>query len=377
VKWQDIATAAPSFEIPKDTVLRDGADRELQKSGSNPTIESVSSGPDFQPALNSDHVYGASVESIPTSQTGVATAQDFNSPLTPVLPPQTPSAYSNLAKRIGESPMVMGNGRVKVWDRSLRVEERIPHPLSPQSTSSDGLSIQEMHQKTSSIRGDSTDNRNTTSQSATPSPSPSNDATAPAHPEQQASATVSSDNSSVAPSTMVPGAQIEALGSPHVSRQGQSMNSSGAPNASPEPLPLPIFGQVNIARIVSGLSQSEMHIGLRTQAFGTVEVHTTVRDSQIGLTLGSEKGDLRNVLAPEIGSMQSSLRQQDLHLESIRFLENSAGTSFGSPAQHQGHSGESRSQPGNGVNNFAGADRHEDQNKELSTAENVSLSVLV
>jgi hypothetical protein len=88
-------------------------------------------------------------------------------------------------------------------------------------------------------------------------------------------------------------------------------------------------GPVEAARLVTSVSQSEMHIGLRTQAFGSVEVHTRVRDRQVGLSVGSEKGDLRSYLTNEVSGLQTSFRQQDLRFDSIRFLESSGGASAG------------------------------------------------
>jgi hypothetical protein len=81
-----------------------------------------------------------------------------------------------------------------------------------------------------------------------------------------------------------------------------------------------------------------MHMGLQTQAFGNVELHAVVRDSQVGLTVGSERGDLRTLLAPEVSGMQTTFRQQDLRFDNIRFLETNTGTTAG-------FSGGSDSQP--------------------------------
>jgi hypothetical protein len=90
--------------------------------------------------------------------------------------------------------------------------------------------------------------------------------------------------------------------------------------------------------------QSEMHLGVQTQAFGNVEVHTVVRDSLVGLTVGSERGDLRTLLAPEVSGLQTTFRQQDLHFDNIRFLESGAGTSAGFSGGADSHS-RSSSQP--------------------------------
>jgi hypothetical protein len=88
-------------------------------------------------------------------------------------------------------------------------------------------------------------------------------------------------------------------------------------------------GPVPTARIIQSTAQSEMHIDLRSQTFGNVALHTTVRDSQVGLTVGSDKGDLRNFLAAEVPGLQTALHQHDLHFDGIQFLAPSTGTGGG------------------------------------------------
>ena len=112
------------------------------------------------------------------------------------------------------------------------------------------------------------------------------------------------------------------LGSQHAASPGAGLQ----PLAASPPTEATTAGPVETARLVAGVAQSEMHIGLRTQAFGSVEVHTVVRDSQVGLSVGSERGDLRSFLATEVPGLQTTFRQQDLRFESIHFLETSAGT---------------------------------------------------
>lgn len=111
---------------------------------------------------------------------------------------------------------------------------------------------------------------------------------------------------------------------------------SGAARAEGQPLPevtreqflgeMPNTGVV-VARMVEGIGSSEMHIGLRTQAFGTVDVHTAVRDTQLGLAVNSERGDLRSFLSSEVPSLQTTLRQHDLHLETIKFIQQGSPSS--------------------------------------------------
>lgn len=91
-------------------------------------------------------------------------------------------------------------------------------------------------------------------------------------------------------------------------------------------------GMVQSAHIVESPGQSEMHIGLRTEAFGSVEIHTVVRDSQLGLAVGSERGDLKNLLSADVPGLQMVFRQQDLRFDHIRFLGpgQQAGMNFSS-----------------------------------------------
>jgi hypothetical protein len=166
------------------------------------------------------------------------------------------------------------------------------------------------------------------------SPNPP-DASVPAAPPSVAlSAMAGRPSAGEQPGSALATANVLAQVSP-VANQDSGSRIVGVPAAerpSPTanlPTPLPTAGVVETARLVAGASQSEMHIGLRTQAFGSVEVHTVVRDSQVGLTVGSERGDLRALLATEFSGLQTAFRQQDLRFDNIRFLETSASTTAG------------------------------------------------
>jgi len=89
----------------------------------------------------------------------------------------------------------------------------------------------------------------------------------------------------------------------------------------PAPADLP---PVQMAQMVSRAAQSEMRIGLNTSAFGSVEVHTLVHASDVGLVIGSEKGDLHALLAPELPGIASALQQQNLRLQQVSFHQNFA-----------------------------------------------------
>jgi hypothetical protein len=117
--------------------------------------------------------------------------------------------------------------------------------------------------------------------------------------------------------------------------RGQPETSSGSHanihNLEPasDPAEIPAYSPLNVTRIVERADSSEMHIGLRTLAFGSVEVHTVIRDSRVGLSLGSDRGDLRAMLAPDINGLQTILRQENLQLDTIQYTGHSANCDAG------------------------------------------------
>ena len=119
-----------------------------------------------------------------------------------------------------------------------------------------------------------------------------------------------------------------------LSPQTSSVNSSAQSTPSISvahslPAPDASTSNVQVARIVDSVGRSEMHIDLRTQDFGSVDVHTILRENQLGLTVGSEKGDLRSFLAPEVSALQTFIHQQDLRLDAVRFIDHSSQMNSG------------------------------------------------
>jgi flagellar hook-length control protein FliK len=70
-----------------------------------------------------------------------------------------------------------------------------------------------------------------------------------------------------------------------------------------------------------------MRIGLNTSAFGTVHA------SEVGLQIGSEKGDLRALLSNDIPGIAHNLQQQNLRLTQVSFQQN--GFAYSGDASHQ------------------------------------------
>jgi len=91
-----------------------------------------------------------------------------------------------------------------------------------------------------------------------------------------------------------------------------------------------------MAQMVNQAAQSEMRIGMNTAAFGNVEVHTVVHANDVGVLIGSEKGDLRSLLANELPGIATSLQQQDLHLNQVNFHQ--TGFAFSNQMSSRGDS---------------------------------------
>lgn len=135
-----------------------------------------------------------------------------------------------------------------------------------------------------------------------------------------------------------------SVGSPPIPK-GQAMPAQHDSTPRNEPT-----GDMQSARIVDRAGQQEMHIGFRTPEFGSVEVHTAVHESQVGLVVGSEKGDLRNFLTAEFPTLQTSFRQHDLRFDNIHFLSPGSTLSGGSSSNGDAQSGAYRyPRPGNHV----------------------------
>jgi hypothetical protein len=98
-------------------------------------------------------------------------------------------------------------------------------------------------------------------------------------------------------------------------------NLSAGQAGMPVPTDSPAMhaGPVQLAQMVNKAAQSEMRVELNTSAFGSVEVRTTVRANDVGVLIGSEKGDLRSLLANELPGIASNLQQQNLRLNQVNF----------------------------------------------------------
>jgi len=136
-------------------------------------------------------------------------------------------------------------------------------------------------------------------------------------------------------------------------------------------------GPVQLAQMISRVEQSEMRIGMNTSAFGSVEVRAVVHASDVGLVIGSEKGDLRSVLANDMPAIANTLQQQSLRLNSVNFMQ---GFAFSNNASGGGDSQQHSFVPQRGFASSASEAAVEDSIEPLSAGEfgggSGSLSIL-
>lgn len=96
---------------------------------------------------------------------------------------------------------------------------------------------------------------------------------------------------------------------------------SPVPAPAPAELPAAAASPVQLAQMASQAAQSEMRIGMTTSAFGSVEVRAVVHANDVGVLIGSEKGDLRSLLANDLPGITHNLEQQNLRLAQVNFQQ--------------------------------------------------------
>jgi flagellar hook-length control protein FliK len=92
---------------------------------------------------------------------------------------------------------------------------------------------------------------------------------------------------------------------------------------------------VQLAQMINRVGQTEMRIEMNTAAFGSVQVRTVLHANDVGLVIGSEKGDLRTLLANDLPALTNTLQQQNLRLNSVNFMQ---GFAFSNNASGGGDS---------------------------------------
>jgi hypothetical protein len=139
------------------------------------------------------------------------------------------------------------------------------------------------------------------------------------------------------PSSSTP---IQPVASPAV--LGSTQSTNGKANAatnplhndspSPQPdsptLPAPTL---QAGRILERMGQSEMHVGVKTVDFGTIEVHTSLSQDRVGASLSTSHADLRSAMEAELPSLQQAISRHHLQLDAFDVAPHAGGQGGDSP----------------------------------------------
>ena len=118
-------------------------------------------------------------------------------------------------------------------------------------------------------------------------------------------------------------------GQPHETGQ-MSAPEIAAPVSTPAEV-------VHAVRMFERDGQAEMHIGVRSETFGTIDLKATVHDCSVGVSIGVERHEVRSALVSELPGLENTLREHDLRLGEVRFHDTGStlASEYGNGQQRQ------------------------------------------
>lgn len=339
-------------------------DSGLQATVQSPTALSAASAPAIAAAFNASFSVAAakdasSIASASSTPAAVPSAHTAIPQTSPV--PASAGVKSPPASNIASSTVASGSASAQPSSQtpfdvffsegsgaSASAAGTLPKMILPPSAANSAIHLGSSSTQPNNIQSPGSSNSikaNAGAQTNKPQPGPeaSNSSTANAQTAQPSHTNADMNSNAEIPPALAPIASTTpaAANLPASIPQSTNPNPPSSEQSSPEssahvaqlpaPTPEPItIGPVQAAQIVNRAGQSEMRIGLNTTAFGSVEVRTVVRTSDVGLVIGSEKGDLHTLLANDMPAITNSLQQQNLRLNSINFMQGFTSGSGGS-----------------------------------------------
>jgi hypothetical protein len=169
---------------------------------------------------------------------------------------------------------------------------------------------------------------------------------------------------------IAPQAPAQPASAPEVSQVHQILDSAPAAPLSPPPAPI-VPGSAADSQM-NAQANAHMNVGLRTDAFGAVQIHTVVQQSQIGITVHADR-DIARWFSSEVPGLESGLNNSRLNLTAVNF-EKGSGMQTGTGFQ-QGQPRQNPSQTSASPTGFSGAAAlKEDIPAESATPEIVPFS---
>ena len=117
---------------------------------------------------------------------------------------------------------------------------------------------------------------------------------------------------------------------------GSTQSTAGKTNAQTIPLhddsasprtvsPTPPSPTLQAGRILERMGQSEMHVGIKTVDFGTIEVHTSLSQDRVGASLSTSHAELRSAMEAELPSLQQAISRHHLQLDAFDVASHTGG----------------------------------------------------
>src|SRR5271166_5533856 len=158
----------------------------------------------------------------------------------------------------------------------------------------------------------------------------------------QPTATIATHDGQNRPATtanaVLPEAVRAAANTPDA-KDAKPQAASAAPTSTPaENAPAPP-AVIQSARVLERMGQSEIRLGLNSNNFGSIELHTRVNQDRVGASIATSHTDLRAAMMAEMPSLERAMAQHQLKLDSFN-LDSRAG------AQPNGGGAASGNQPG-------------------------------
>ena len=325
------ARSTPQYDVPQGSLSTSSvpAAENAPRAAANATQPSSSKAAEagHNPGKTSTLANLLDATAADTLSTLASTIHGRLSAVNPASVPSSPAPSSSAlpASAANSSPAPTQNTTANPWNGSNSVISAVDNSFVQKFSSHDALS-----NETAGAENPPTGASNQISANNAAVPIDTQVAV-PKPASNQPSAPIVSTVSSLSPPTAA------TLDMPASSSGAKSNSADQSTSAhAPEPnLPSPAVatGPVQLAQIASKAAQAEMRVGLNTSAFGGVEVRTVVHASDVGLVIGSEKGDLRSLLANEIPTIANSLQQQNLRLSQVNFHQ---GFGFSADLSHGG-----------------------------------------
>jgi hypothetical protein len=103
-------------------------------------------------------------------------------------------------------------------------------------------------------------------------------------------------------------------------------SESATPSVLVVPQPLPT---INTARLIQSMGQSEMRLGMRSEEFGNISIHTSTTRDLLSAQISVDNGDLAKVLAVHLPEIRTRLEGQQSG--EVRIDMTSQGSQAGTP----------------------------------------------